>query len=383
MSDRAQGGHRRDVSGGSGALGRDAVLDMAGVCERVFHALWLAVVVFDRRLSIVMRNQPAEMLFDDAQQVDEALREATIEGRYRDWASELREVMERRRQRQFGGVTFRNNQAVDRLLDLVCAPLTDPGSQEVVGAMLVAEDVTARMSMERRLAVSERLAAVGKHSAKVAHELNNPLDGILRYINLAMRVAKQSGQEKIVDYLERSRGGLMRVVEITGELLEFSRSTYANLEESSINEIVDEAVKAMEDKAVAQGVTTVCDYHEQMPRLRGSGNVFQVFCNLIKNAIDAMAAGEGKLLISTRVAGRDAVIVFEDTGVGLPEEIDRVFEPFFSTKGPGKGTGLGLAICRDILEKYNGRITAERRGGGGSIFTVRIPLESCSQEASR
>ena len=382
MSDQGQGGDKPDGFGGLRALGHDAVLDLTGVCERVFHALWLAVLVFDRRLNIVLRNQPADMLFDDTRQVDEALRQATVEGRYRDWASELREVMESRRQRQFGGVTFRNDQAADRLLDLVCAPLTDPGSQEVVGGMLVAEDVTARMSMERRLAVSERLAAVGKHSAKVAHELNNPLDGILRYINLAMRVAKQSGQGQIADYLERSRGGLMRVVEITGELLEFSRSTYANLEESSINEIVDEAVKAMEDKAVAQGVTTVCDYHEQMPRLRGSGNVFQVFCNLIKNAVDAMPDG-GKLLISTRVAGRDAVVTFEDTGVGLPEEIDRVFEPFFSTKGPGKGTGLGLAICRDILEKYNGRITASRRGGGGSIFTVRIPLESCSQEASR
>ena len=83
----------------------------------------------------------------------------------------------------------------------------------------------------------------------------------------------------------------------------------------------------------------------------------------------------GTLTVTTQAVGREAVIRFEDTGVGLPAEMQRVFEPFFTTKEPGKGTGLGLAICRDIIEKYNGRIEAENRPGGGSVFTVRIPIE--------
>lgn len=356
---------------------RDISLSLREIAESVFHSLSLAVVVFDRRLRVVMRNQAAELLFGQDELVCDALAQGTVEGRYRDWAAELRDAMQTRRGRQFDGVTYRLQEQGDRLLNIVCTPLTDPASAEVIGGMLVAEDITARVSMERRLAVSERLAAVGKLSARVAHELNNPLDGILRYINLAIRVARQGGHDQIIKYLERSRQGLMRMTQITSELLEFSRSTYASFEESDVNRIVEDAVKAMEDKAIASNVAIACSYQARMPRLRGSSNIFQVFCNLIKNAVDAMPDG-GRLSISTRLVDREVVVSFEDTGVGLPEEVDRIFEPFFTTKGPGEGTGLGLAICRDIVEKYNGRITAARREGGGSILTVRIPLESCS-----
>jgi signal transduction histidine kinase len=365
---------------GAGPSGPDVPLSLRAIAEDVFYSLSLAALVFDRRLRVVMRNQAAELLFGEAELIDEVLKQVTIEGRYRNWGAELREVMETRRQRQFDGVTYKNQDFGDRLLNLACAPLVDRGRGEVVGGMLVVEDVTARVSMERRLAVSERLAAVGKLAARVAHELNNPLDGILRYINLSIRLARQNQQDTLADYLERSRRGLMRMIEITGELLEFSRSTYANFEESDINRIVEDAVKAMEDKAVSSNVTIACGYHDQMPRLRGGNTMFQVFCNLIKNAVDAMPDG-GTLSISTRLVDREVVIKFEDTGIGLPEEIDRVFEPFFSTKGPGKGTGLGLAICKDIVERYKGRIAAARRVGGGSVFTVRIPAESCAPMA--
>ena len=383
MSDRSEAGRGVDSSGlGDGGLGGgDASLSVREMTEAVFSSLPVAVVVFDRRLRMVMGNRAAELLFGDADLIAEALGRTTVEGHYRDWAVEFRQVMETRREREFDGVTYQDREVGDRLLNLVCTPLTDRSNREVVGGMLVAEDVTARVSMERRLAVSERLAAVGKLSARVAHELNNPLDGILRYINLAKRVVEHTGQDQVIGYLERSRRGLMRMVEITAELLEFSRSTHASLDESDINRILEDAVKAMENKAVADGVTIACNYHEQVPRLRGTSNIFQVFCNLIKNAIDAMPDG-GVLSIATGVVEHAVVITFEDTGVGLPEEIERVFEPFFSTKGPGKGTGLGLAICRDIIEKYKGRITAARRAGGGSVFLVRIPLESCLPDRS-
>ena len=107
-------------------------------------------------------------------------------------------------------------------------------------------------------------------------------------------------------------------------------------------------------------------------------NLFQVFCNLIKNACDAMPDA-GTLAVTTRLVDNQAVIRFEDTGVGLPEEIDRIFEPFFTTKDPGKGTGLGLAICKDIIEKYGGKIVPQRRADRGSVFTVRLPLQACGR----
>jgi two-component system, NtrC family, sensor kinase len=258
----------------------------------------------------------------------------------------------------------------------VCIPLLDEGGGEITGGTLVIDDVTAVAGMEKRLAVSERMAAVGKLAARVAHELNNPLDGILRYLNLAIRADELGRREKINEYLTQARGGLLRMTEIVRELVAFSRSTATAFDDAGINTIVEESVKVMSDKAVANGVSVICTLSDDVPAIRGT-SLFQVFCNLIKNAIDAMPEG-GTLTIATQVVDREAVIRFEDTGVGLPPEMERVFEPFFTTKAPGKGTGLGLSICKDIIEKYSGKIIPERRPQGGTAFTIRLPLEGCS-----
>ena len=368
-----------DAVKGSGPL--DGVVSaMPGrgfLAERVFEGLSLAVVVYDRRLRVVMQNPASRGLFGDLGMVVDGLASTTAEGRYGDWATLLREVMESRRERRFDGVTYSRGTSGERLLDLVASPVTDEGSA-VVGGMLVAEDVTARASVERRLAVSERLAAVGKLAAKVAHELNNPLDGMLRYVNLAMRVSREAGQDQITDYLNRARAGLMRMVDITRDLLEFSRSPSSDVRETELNSLLDEAIRTMEDRASASGVVVVSSYEAKVPGLRDSTTIFQVFCNLIKNAIDAMPDG-GTLAVGTKLVDSRVVVTFDDTGVGLPQEIEKVFQPFFSTKAPGKGTGLGLAVCKDIVERYGGMIAASRRSGGGSRFTVELPLDSCAR----
>ena len=227
--------------------------------------------------------------------------------------------------------------------------------------------------IQKQLADMERLATIGKLAAKVAHELNNPMDGILRYINLTIRSVEQEGLEKPKEYLNHCRKGLMRMVQIVSELLEFSRSTYANLEEyGSIEQIVEDAIKTMETKAQTSDVKISRSYSSDIPQIR-IGNLFQVFCNLIKNALDTMPDG-GELSISTELAADGTVVVkFSDTGTGFaPENAEAIFEPFFTTKD--KGTGLGLAICKDIVERYKGRITAQTVLGGGSIFTVYLPV---------
>jgi len=202
------------------------------------------------------------------------------------------------------------------------------------------------------------------------------LDGILRYLGLAQRVIERNEADKARHYLEESRAGMLRMAQIITDLLEFSRNAHASYEDTGLNTIVEEAVRVLSDQAARVGVSIVCAFDGKLPVVRGGGNLFQVFCNIIKNAIDAMPSG-GTLTIGSALTGREAVICFEDTGTGLPEPTERVFEPFFTTKAPGKGTGLGLAICRDIVEKYHGRLTAENREQGGARFTVRIPLESC------
>jgi signal transduction histidine kinase len=342
--------------------------------ERVFQCLSLGLVVFDEQFEIVQYNPAAEFVVRERTSITDALSAGAMDSQYQDWRAALREVINNGRQHRFEHVVFRGDEGRELLLNLLCIPLTDAAGQ-ITGGTLVIEDVTAAASMEKRLAVSERMAAVGKLAARVAHELNNPLDGILRYLNLALRASEMSAHERIDGYLTQARGGLLRMTEIIRQLVEFSRSTYTAFGDAGINSIVEEAVKVMSDQAANHHVSVVCALSEAVPAAGGT-NLFQVFCNLIKNAVDAMPQG-GTLTVGTAVVGREVVIRFEDTGIGLPREAERIFEPFFTTKESGKGTGLGLAICKDIIEKYNGKITADNRPGGGSVFIVRIPLDSC------
>jgi C4-dicarboxylate-specific signal transduction histidine kinase len=148
-------------------------------------------------------------------------------------------------------------------------------------------DITEKASIQRQLADTERLATLGKLTSKVAHELNNPMDGILRYINLTMRIVEQENLEKAKKYLTQCRKGLMRMVQIVSELLEFSRSTYAPFEHVKIEQIIEDAIKTMDTRAETLNVQILSSYAAGIPEIR-SGNLFQVFCNLIKNALDAL-----------------------------------------------------------------------------------------------
>ena len=132
----------------------------------------------------------------------------------------------------------------------------------------------------------------------------------------------------------------------------------------------------MAGRAESQAINIDRNYSQQVPEIR-TGNLFQVFCNLIKNAFDAMGDG-GQLSISTSLSGGNndiAVVEFVDSGSGFDVADSAViFEPFYTTKAKGEGTGLGLAICKDIVERAGGRITAECSPTGGSVFTVFLPL---------
>jgi signal transduction histidine kinase len=193
-----------------------------------------------------------------------------------------------------------------------------------------------------------------------------------------MRIVEQEDLEKPKEYLMQCRKGLMRMAQIVSELLEFSRRTYTTLDYTAIEKIIEDVIKIMDLKAEALNIRILRNYTHGMPKIR-SGNLFQVFCNLTKNALDAMPDG-GELRISTRWETDDTIAVeFRDTGTGIPKEnTETIFEPFFTTKDKGKGTGLGLAICRDIIESHHGRITAKNIPEGGSIFTVYLPVTSNS-----
>ena len=244
----------------------------------------------------------------------------------------------------------------------------DDGSDGPCVLVLV-DDVSSRVSAERRVAAGERLAAAGPLAAKVAHELNNPLDGVLRFVGLAERVAGEQAR----GYLSQVRDGLMRMADVIRALLEQGRPWQAAGERAELAAVLDEAVRALQPRAQSAGVSIVCDFDD---RVEGTveGSVFQVFCNVVKNALDAMPTG-GILTIAVRPAGAQCEVRFEDTGCGLTEEeAARIFEPFHSTKPPGEGSGLGLTISREILARLGGTIAAAPRGEGGARITVRLPL---------
>jgi signal transduction histidine kinase len=141
--------------------------------------------------------------------------------------------------------------------------------------------------------------------------------------------------------------------------------------------VVEEALQALAHLADANRVTVLADFHDdnRMPTLADT-RLYQVCCNLVRNAIDAMPGG-GQLTVRTGIVESDVIVRIADTGVGLPDKVDNVFEPFYTSKPPGKGTGLGLAICREFIGQLGGRISAENLRDGGAVFTVRIPVENC------
>ena len=351
-------------------------LKLGRLAGRLLHNMPLGIVAFDRDLNITDHNPAAQKLLAPKRNIAEALEVGIAKPRDRSWSAELQDALSQSEARTFENVVYALD-ASSYVLRIICTPVMDASAGTLLGGILLIEDVTSKAAMENDLADAERLAAVGRLAAGVAHELNNPLDGILRYINLTLRVIEQAGMSQPQQYLEQSRKGLLRMVQIISELLEFSRSTYSAVEEADINKIVEDAIKAMESQAESAGVPIRREYGDSMPNIR-SGNLYQVFCNLIKNAVDATNDG-GELAVKTSCDDRAAVIEFADNGEGMEREVlDKLFEPFFTTKEPGRGTGLGLAICKDIVERYGGQITAENRAEGGSVFRVVLPIGQMS-----
>lgn len=339
--------------------------------KAIIQALPLGIVAFDTNLKIFEINSGASALIKSCEYIDASLAKGTEVSIWGDWKERLNEVINFGKTLTLNKVRY-NLADEPKLFNIICAPLEV--GDNITGAVMIIEDVTEKASIENQLANTERLAAVGKLAGKVAHELNNPMDGILRYINLTMRIVEEQKMEKPMDYLQHCRKGLMRMIHIISELLEFSRSTYSAFEEIPLDQIIDDAIKTMTPHSATVSIEIVRNYPSQLPRIR-SGNLFQVFCNLIKNATDAMENG-GRVTINSDI-GEDNVIKVEicDTGPGFASEnSESIFEPFFTTKRIGKGTGLGLAICKDIIEKYGGQITARNAPEGGSIFTVFLPL---------
>jgi signal transduction histidine kinase len=228
----------------------------------------------------------------------------------------------------------------------------------------------------RQLIQSEKMAAIGLLAGGVAHEINNPLAGILALTQIRLKETPQDSQ--LAADLKKIEQLAYRCETIVQEILDFSRDAEREGKEPvDLNKMIEKSLHFVTLQSKECRVEIKKDLAPDLPPVRGNHNQLQqVFLNLMTNACHAMADG-GRISLSTRYA-RDrghAELQVADTGCGIPpEEMPRVFDPFFTTKRRGRGTGLGLSISYKIIEDHQGTIRVESRPGEGSVFTVSLPV---------
>jgi two-component system NtrC family sensor kinase len=228
---------------------------------------------------------------------------------------------------------------------------------------------------QARVIRAEKMAAVGRLAGSVAHEVNNPLQAITLHLQLVTdEINSQSAQEQI-NIVQHE---LDRISEIVQRLLEFQRPKLARRSRQRIEDLLEEVLALAGKQSQQAGVSI--DYHledDLMPVLASGDQIKQVFLNLILNAIEAMPGG-GKLTIRGRSSDDVVIITFTDTGPGIsPEEMNQLFEPFFSTKQ--SGSGLGLAVSQEIITSHGGLLEVFNHPQSGAVFTVTLPAEQEDQ----
>jgi PAS domain S-box-containing protein len=257
--------------------------------------------------------------------------------------------------------------------------------RERAGSVIVARDLTPQTRLEaereelrKRLTQTEKLAALGQFVAGIAHELNNPLQGVLGHLELLRTTGafpKQLRREVQTIYREADRAA-----KIVRNLLVFAGSRRLTRRSVSLNAVLHKVMALRASACRAQDIEVVRHYDEQLPRVHSDPLLLhQVFLNMVMNAEHAIAAtgrGGGRIEVGTSMsrAGDKIIATIRDTGTGIPEDtLSRIFEPFYTTKEVGKGTGLGLAIAYGIVQEHGGLIIAANHPDGGAVFTVELP----------
>jgi signal transduction histidine kinase len=336
--------------------------------QELLSSFPLGIIALDRELRVTFANEQASALlgFEGATPEISTLGDRLGLGEQR-WNHELRRALEEGQLQEFFQVPA-GADAEQRWFHLFLVP--ERGEEgAVVGVLVVILEVKESVALEQRLAHVERQALLGEFAGKVAHELNNTLDGIMRFVSLAVRL--RADAERSRAYLEDAQSGLERMANVVAKLLNFSRGWGSVSQEGNVREMIQEALRSFAERAREQGVTFEVDVSAFIPTVQ-SGDLFEVFANLIKNALEAMPTG-GRLAVAASRSGEDVTVTFADTGIGMSEEVlAKVFQPFFTTKKAGGGTGLGLAISQDIVRRCGGSMEVESEPGKGTTFTLRL-----------
>ena len=238
----------------------------------------------------------------------------------------------------------------------------------------VKERTDELVEMQKKVVQAQRLASVGKLAAGIAHEINNPLGGILVFGSLVLEDMKEDdpNRENLQEVIKQT----MRCRDIVKGILQFSRQEKGKTDYVKVNDVINATLSLIEKQALFHNIEVVRELDPDLPSILGDDSQLQqVFMNIILNAVQAMDE-VGTLAIHTSHQQKHDMVVIEisDTGCGIPEElIDKIFDPFFTTKEVGKGTGLGLAIAYGIVAKHSGRMSVHSKVNEGTTFTIKIP----------
>jgi two-component system NtrC family sensor kinase len=258
------------------------------------------------------------------------------------------------------------------ILNIAIAPLVSKDLRQI-GRLIIFDDITDRDELERRLVQADKLSSIGLLAAGVAHEVNTPLAVISTYAQLlAKQISEDEQKSKLLDKIAKQT---FRASEIVNSLLSFSRTSPTEFVEVDVSKVIQETLNLVEHQLKKSGVEVKLDAPPAMPPVKGNaGKLQQVFLNLFLNARDAMDAG-GTLAVHAWTEGGFARVDVADNGQGIAlEHLERIYDPFFTTKGARKGTGLGLSVTYGIVREHGGSIEVESRLGAGTRFRVELPL---------
>ncbi len=240
-------------------------------------------------------------------------------------------------------------------------------------AVLYYRDITEERRLQREVIQQEKMAAIGILAGGVAHEINNPIGGIIAFVQLMKRDAKEN--KVLLEDLGEIERAALRCKKIVADLLDFSRvSMDKERRLVNVNLLLEKVFPFIEREMRSMNVELIFREGKSIPSIRGiPDRLQQIFINLMTNACHAMTKG-GTITVTTRAEGENVVIRVKDDGPGIPDEvINRIFDPFYTTKDPGKGTGLGLSISYRIVKDHGGEIECHNVRDGGAEFIVKFP----------
>jgi PAS domain S-box-containing protein len=345
------------------------------ILENVGHP----VAVCDVSGNYILLNRRAELLFQQSEIVsrraDSAVRTNAV--KLTSFISGLASFAETGRQADIELIDPETGRSLP--MEITAREVLDPAGQ-VTAVVSVLHDLSEIRELERRrveqqLFESEKLAAVGRLAASIAHEVNNPLEAIKNSLYL---MQSDSADNKNGRFLEIARKETERVSHIIRQMLGFARQP-GEVDWVDVNQVLEETLVLLEKKLKQSKIRVFREFDEQLPKIRARADQLrQVFLNLIINAQQAITA-DGQITISTSSYGQSLqpsiVIQMSDTGVGISEDDQaRIFEPFFSTGK--KGTGLGLWVTQDIVRQHGGRIDVSSKVGEGTVFSIIFQVES-------